>query len=67
MDRIAAISGLCGMLVGALGGVLCAFHPLRLLGMALMFVGVSVAFFGYHIPMIDETPPEAPERASSTT
>ena len=67
VDRIAAISGLCGMLVGALGGVLCAFHPLRLLGMALMFVGVSVAFFGYLIPMIDETPPVAPERASSTT
>jgi len=32
-----------------------------------MFVGVSVAFFGYLIPMIDETPPVAPERASSTT
>ena len=34
--------------------VLCVSHALRLLGMALMFVGVSVAFFGYLIPMIDD-------------
>jgi hypothetical protein len=60
IDRVAAISGLCGMFVGALGGAMCVFHPLRLLGMALMFVGVSVAFFGYLIPMIDETPSEEP-------
>jgi hypothetical protein len=54
VDRVAAISGLCGVLVGAIGGTLCVSHPLRLLGMALMFLGVSVAFFGYLIPMIDD-------------
>ena len=59
VDRVAAISGLCGVLVGALGGFLCIPHSLRLLGMALMFLGVSVAFFGYLIPMIEDTHPVA--------
>ncbi len=57
IDRIAAVSGLCGVSIGAVGGVLCVSHALRLLGMALMFVGVSVAFFGYLIPMIDDAQP----------
>jgi hypothetical protein len=57
VDRIAAVSGLCGVAVGAVGGVLCVSHPLRLLGMALMFLGVAVAFFGYLIPMIDDAHP----------
>jgi hypothetical protein len=67
VDRVAAVSGLCGVLVGALGGVLCVSHPLRLLGMALMFLGVSVAFFGYLIPMIDDAHPIAPGDASITS
>ena len=61
VDRIAAVSGLCGVVLGALGGALCISHPLRLLGMALMFVGASVAFFGYLIPMIDNTQPISSE------
>jgi len=65
VDRVAAISGLIGMLIGALGGALCVSHPLRLLGMALMFVGVSVAFFGYLIPMIDDTHPLSSEPSSA--
>ena len=64
LDRVAAISGFCGILVGAAGGVLSVFHPLRLSGMALMFIGASVAFFGYLIPMIDDTPPIAPTTSS---
>jgi hypothetical protein len=67
VDRIAAVSGLCGTLVGALGGLLCVSHPLRLLGMALMFVGVSVAFFGYLIPLIDEVPVTAPNEAAGAS
>src|ERR1700722_4231422 len=59
IDRVAAISGLCGVLVGALGGFLCVPHSLRLLGMALMFLGVAVAFFGYLIPLIEDTHPVA--------
>lgn len=65
IDRIAAISGLWGMLVGAVGGVLCVIHSLRLVGLALMFVGVSVAFFGYLMPMIDEAPVTAPGETQS--
>jgi hypothetical protein len=67
VDRVAAVSGLCGVLVGAFGGALCVSHPLRLLGMALMFLGVSVAFFGYLIPMIDDAHPIAPGDASITS
>jgi hypothetical protein len=66
VDRVAAVSGLCGVLVGAVGGVLCESHPLRLLGMALMFLGVSVAFFGYLIPMIGDAHPLASGDASTT-
>jgi len=67
VDRVAAVSGLVGMLIGALGGALCVSHPLRLVGMALMFVGVSVAFFGYFIPMIDDTHPLTSEPTSAAT
>ena len=67
VDRVAAVSGLCGVLVGAIGGALCVSHPLRLLGMALMFLGVSVAFFGYLIPMIDDAHPLASEVTSTTS
>jgi len=54
-DRIAAWSGLSGVMVGAIGGGLCVIHSLRLLGMAAMFIGVAVAFFGYLVAMIDDT------------
>jgi hypothetical protein len=66
VDQVAAVSGLCGVIVGALGGVLCVNHSLRLLGMALMFLGVSVAFFGYLIPMINDVHP-IPGNASTTS
>ncbi len=52
MDRIGAITGLCGVSVGAIGGIACYSHSLRLVGMAVMFVGISVAFFGYVIPLV---------------
>jgi hypothetical protein len=35
--------------------------------MALMFVGVSVAFFGYLIPMIDDAHPITTEPTSAAT
>jgi hypothetical protein len=58
--RSAAWSGLIGVALGALGGTLCYDHSLRLVGMGMMFVGVTVAFFGYLIPLIAKsmhTPP----------
>ena len=39
--------GLVGLLLGAGGGVLTAFHPWRLAGIALMLAGTFVAFFGF--------------------
>jgi hypothetical protein len=65
IDRMAAISGVVGVLVGALGGMLCVIHSLRLLGMAVMFLGGAVAFFGYLIPMIDEAPTVADVASSA--
>ncbi len=53
LEFIGAVTGLSGVLIGAVGGVLCYSHGLRLLGMAVMFAGVSVAFFGFLIPMLD--------------
>lgn len=67
VDRLAATSGLCGVSIGAVGGALCVAHPLRLLGMALMLLGVSVAFFGYLIPMIDDTSRVASSAAPGAT
>jgi hypothetical protein len=52
MDRIGAITGLSGVALGAIGGVVCYSHSLRLLGMAVMFIGISVAFFGYVMPLV---------------
>lgn len=65
-DRIArmgAVGGFVGVVVGAVGGSLCYYHSLRIVGMVLMFVGASVAFFGYLTPLIgDSTPaPESPQ------
>jgi hypothetical protein len=54
LDRIGAITGLCGVVLGAIGGIVCYSHSLRLLGLAVMFVGISVAFFGYVIPLVSE-------------
>lgn len=60
LERIAAQVGLWGVVVGAIGGGVCYSHSLRLLGMALMFLGVSVAFFAYLIPLVGESSGVAP-------
>jgi hypothetical protein len=64
VEFVGALSGLSGVLVGALGGALCYSHALRLLGMAIMFVGVSVAFFGFLIPLLDRGPRATDAEAS---
>jgi hypothetical protein len=53
-ERIGAIMGLSGVAVGAIGGIACYSHSLRLTGLAVMFVGISVAFFGYVIPLVGD-------------
>ena len=52
--RLGAQIGLVGLLLGAGGGTLAAFHPWRLAGMGLMLVGTFVAFFGYLIPLLEQ-------------
>jgi hypothetical protein len=51
--RLGAQIGLSGLVLGAAGGMLSVFHPWRLAGMGLMFVGALVGFFGYVIPLAD--------------
>lgn len=54
--RLGALIGLIGIALGAGGGVLAVYHPLRVAGMALMFVGGTVAFFGYITPLVEQSP-----------
>ncbi len=51
--RLGAQMGLVGLMLGAGGGTLSVWHPWRLTGMGLMFVGGLLAFFGYVIPLAD--------------
>jgi len=57
--RLGAQAGLVGLVLAAAGGMLCVWHPWRLTGLGLMFVGSLIAFFGYLIPLA-EPEPEAP-------
>ena len=52
--RLGAQIGLVGLLLGASGGIVAAFHPWRLTGMGLMLAGTFVAFFGYVIPLLEQ-------------
>jgi hypothetical protein len=58
--RIVAVVGGSGVLLSAVGGVLCVEHPLRLLGMTIMFLGSSVAFFAYLTPSLASAPRPPP-------
>jgi hypothetical protein len=71
------VIGLAGLALGAAGGILAVYHASRFAGLALMFVGTMVAFFGYLLPLIEpdprldteETGPEldsSPERFSDS-
>jgi hypothetical protein len=51
--RAGIVIGLVGLALGAGGGVLAVYHPSRFAGLALMFAGTLVAFFGYLIPLIE--------------
>jgi hypothetical protein len=56
IERIGAVVGLVGVVIGAIGGFCCYAHSLRLVGMVLMFLGGATAFFGYLMPTIDDAP-----------
>jgi hypothetical protein len=61
--RAGIVIGLAGLVLGAAGGILAVYHASRLAGLALMFVGTLVAFFGYLLPLI-EPDPEAANRVT---
>ena len=56
--RLASIVGLVGVGLAGIGGVLAVYHPLRLIGMSLMFIGAGTAFFGYLIPLGGRSEPD---------
>ncbi len=56
IERVASVVGLVGLAIGGVGGLLCYAHSLRLIGMVIMFLGASTAFFGYLMPTIDDAP-----------
>lgn len=53
MARIGALMGAGGVLVGLAGGVCATFQSTRLLGMALMLIGVVAAGVGYMVPSLE--------------
>lgn len=53
ISRLAAKTGIAGILVGLAGGFLAVDHPLRLAGMALMLLGSLVAGIGYLMPSLE--------------
>jgi hypothetical protein len=53
INLLSAWSGLVGVTVAGVGGLLTVEHPLRLVGMALMLVGAVVAAFGFLLPALD--------------
>lgn len=52
IPRLAAKTGIAGIIVGVIGGFLAVDHPLRLIGMALMLIGGLVASIGYATPSL---------------
>ncbi len=53
LARAGVLIGLAGLLLGAIGGTLAAYHPSRVAGLLLMLVGTLVAFFGYLMPLAE--------------
>ena len=60
--RLGSLIGLIGVGTAGVGGFLSAYHPVRLVGMAVMFIGAGTAFFAYLIPLGKRSP-----EASSAT
>jgi hypothetical protein len=53
LTRIGGWTGLVGLALGGGGGVLAVFHPLRIVGIGLMFLAPAVAMFGYVMPLVE--------------
>jgi hypothetical protein len=64
LHRLSGWIGASGVAVAGLGGLLTAFHPLRLVGVGLMLAGPVTAGFGYLIPWFDRLSDDPPEEAA---
>jgi hypothetical protein len=53
LSRVGGWVGLVGVAMAGAGGLVAVAHPLRLLGVGLMFVGPMVAAFGYLTPLFE--------------
>ena len=56
--RMGTQIGSAGLLLGASGGILAAFHPWRLTGIVLMLAGTFTALLGFFVPLLDQIPRE---------
>jgi integral membrane protein len=54
LSRLSGWIGAVGVAVAGFGGLVTVAHPLRIAGMALMFIGAVVAGFGYLIPTFEK-------------
>jgi hypothetical protein len=54
--RIGATSGVVGLAIAGVGGLIAALQVTRLPGMALMLAGATVSVAGYLMPLIDSVP-----------
>jgi hypothetical protein len=59
INALSAWIGGVGVAVAGAGGVLSVAHPVRLVGLALMFVGSVAAGFGYLLPAFDRLSDDA--------
>lgn len=63
LDRpiwLGAVTGLCGIGLGAVGGILAVAQATRLIGMGLMLLGSVGAEAGYLMPLLDSVPAPPP-------
>lgn len=52
IPRLAAKTGIAGIVIGVAGGLVAVDHPIRIIGMALMLLGGLVAGIGYAMPSL---------------
>jgi hypothetical protein len=55
IPRLSGWIGAVGVAIAGVGGLLTVDHPLRLAGMAFMFVGTVTAGFGFLIPALEKS------------
>ena len=67
LSRLSGWIGAVGVAIAGVGGLVTVAHPLRIAGMALMFVGAVVAAFGYLIPTSRSCHEPAPRASTAAS